>query len=98
MFLYSLWCDLPLATRHKIALDFGIEKKGPTEVFSNTIKSDGYLVKDIETALTVEVLQKYIGTQETQLHILWTMLMDKLEGKEVIEKLEPKPKGRPKKK
>ncbi len=83
MILFSQWLSLPLSTRHKIASEFGIEKKGPTEVFNNTIKSDGFLIKDIESALTVERIQKYFGTTETNLTVLWNYLIDKMEGKDI---------------
>ena len=83
--MYSSWCALSLETRFKIAKEFGIEKKGPTEVFSNQIKNDGFLLKDIETALSLNNLQKYLGTQETDLPILWGWLIDKIEGRSIPE-------------
>lgn len=109
MVLYYQWLQLPLATRAKIAQEFGFIKKGPTEVFSNTIKSDGYLIKDIDEAITLNGLQKYLGTTETDFTILWNYLIDKIEGRNIvlIDKVEavpqpiavdaPKPRGRPKK-
>ncbi len=83
MFLYHAWCELNINTRHRIAQDFNIAKKLPTEVFNNTIKSDGYVVKDIEQALNIDALQKYIGTSETDMALLWTWLVDKAEGREL---------------
>ena len=110
MFLYSSWASLSLATRNKIAETFGIKKTGPTEVFANTIKSDGYAIKDIETVLTLSALQKYLGTTETDHTVLWNYLVDKIEGKNIqivdtpvtikvyneTEELKKRP-GRPKK-
>lgn len=81
MMLYSQWQQLPLSTRIKIASAFGIEKKGSTEVFNDTIKSDGYFIKDIEMALNINALQLYIGTQETDHQVLWEYLVNKIEGK-----------------
>lgn len=83
MFLYSAWANLSLVTRNKIASEFGIVKKGPTEVFANTIKSDGYLLKDIEDTLTLHNLQNYLGTTETDHTVLWNYLVDKIEGKNI---------------
>jgi len=81
MILYSRWANLTLQTRNKIASEFGIQKKGSVEVFSNTIKSDGYLVEDIEKALTLEALQKYLKTDEKDIAELWEQLIDKAEGR-----------------
>ncbi len=109
MILYGQWLQLPIQTRHKIASEFGIIKKGPTEVFNDTIKSDGYLIKDIESALTLDSLQKYFGVTETNLAVLWSFLIDRIEGRDIqildintpIKIIEPqiisKPRGRPKK-
>lgn len=83
MFLFSHWLSLNITTRHKIAAQFGIIKRGSTEVFNDTIKSDGYLVKEIEQALNIDALQKFIGTQETDMQKLWTWMVDKIEGREL---------------
>lgn len=85
MFLYGSWLHLSLATRHKLAEQFGIIKRGSTEVFNNTIKSDGYVVGEIEGALNVDAIQKYLGSEETDMAKLWTMMVDKIEGREVQE-------------
>jgi len=84
MFLYSQWANLPLETRNKIAGEFGIIRKGSVEVFANTIKSDGYLIKDVEAALTLNKLQNYLGTSETDHTVLWNYLVDKMDGKNVV--------------
>jgi hypothetical protein len=109
MLLYHQWLSLPLTTRNKIAAAFGIIKKDPTEVASNVVRYDGYRIIDIETALTLHSLQKYLGTTETDSHILWNYLIDKMEGKNIViidpvvlpppepEPIPPKPRGRPKK-
>ena len=83
MILYSQWLQLPISRRHEIAAIFGIEKKGPTEVFNDTIKSDGYMIKDIEEKINLYTLQKYLGTEEENLTVLWSYLNDKLDGKEI---------------
>ncbi len=85
MFLYSKWCELNISTRHAIAAQFGIQKKGPTEVFDNHIKSDGYLIKEVEEALNIDALQKYIGTNETDMMVLWMWLIEKIEGRELTQ-------------
>lgn len=83
MFLYSHWLSLPLLRRIEIANIFGIEKKGSTEVFNDTIKSDGYYIKDVEEKITVESLQKYLETTEPNFVVLWSLLLDRLDGKDI---------------
>ena len=85
MFLYSHWCSLPLSVRHKLAAQFNIPKKGPTEVFDNQIKSDGYAIKDIEERINLVSLQVYLGTKETDTLILWTQMVDKIEGRPLTQ-------------
>ena len=85
MFLYHQWLSLPISTRIKIANQFGIAKRGSTEVFDNQIKSDGYLVKEVEEALNIDAIQKYLGVSETNMTTLWTWLVDKIEGRELTK-------------
>lgn len=83
MIMYSQWVSLSLATRNKLANIFGIIKKGSTEVASNVIKSDGYLVEDIEKALTQKAMQDYLDVGNTDIADLFKMVVSKAEGKEV---------------
>jgi hypothetical protein len=85
MFLYTSWLLLPIETRMKLATQFGIKKTGPTHVADNVIQSDGYSIKDIENALTVSGIQSYINTKETDSEKLWSMLVDKINGKLPLE-------------
>lgn len=80
MFLYSQWLSLPITTRIKIANDFGIIKKGSTHVVNNEIQSDGFSVKDIETALNTEAIQIYTGVLSNDLTILWAALVIKAQS------------------
>ena len=89
MILYGSWLQLSISTRHQIALAFGIIKKAPTEVVNNTVKNDGYLIADVEAALSVEGLQKYLGTDESDHIKLWGYLVDKIEGRESFKEAEP---------
>lgn len=81
MFLYHNWLSLSLATRIKIAEQFRIEQKTGREVFDDIVKNDGYLIKDIEEKLNLDSIQKYLGTEVTDFAELWTMLVDKIEGR-----------------
>lgn len=81
-FLYSHWLALPLSTRAEIASKFGIAKTGPTHVFDNRIQSDGYAIQDVENALGMEALQTFVGSKETDMNVLFTKLVDIIEGRE----------------
>lgn len=80
MILYSKWLSLPLQTRNKIAGVLGIERKGGVEVFNDTIKNDGYLIKDLEDKLSVSNLQRHFNSTE-DITILFGYLIDLADGK-----------------
>lgn len=81
MFLYSHWLRLPVNTRHQLAVMFGIKKTGATEVANNEVVKDGYAIKDIEEALNIDALQKYLNTDETDFLVLWDWLISGAEGR-----------------
>lgn len=89
MFLYSKWLSLDLPTRIKIAEIFDIIKRGSTHVVDNRIQSDGYNIEEVEAKLSVENLQKYLVTKESDPHVLWDLFTARLEGKEVEQVIEP---------
>ena len=62
MLLYSQWRSLSLPTRIQLAQTLGIKKFGPTHVRDNVVESDGYLIEDVEKAITVEALQELLDT------------------------------------
>lgn len=78
MFMYHQWVSLPISIRHQLAHKFGIPKKGPTEVFNNEIKSDGYSLKDIEQALTIPNIQEFVESDETNHEVLWGYMLEKI--------------------
>lgn len=83
MFQYYRWLDLPMQTRLKLAEVFNIPKRGSTEVFNNSIKSDGFLIKDIEENLSFEKIQNFIeDTSEEDAIKLWNKMLNKINGVE----------------
>lgn len=86
MMLYSAWLRLPIATRHKIASIFKIPKTGATEVVSNDVVKDGYNINDIESALTKEALQNYLGTTIDNYDYLWEDTVATVEGNAVKQR------------
>lgn len=89
--MYSKWLSLSLDTRNKIADKFGIIRKGQIEVYSNTVKVDGYLVEDIEAALTIEAMRNFVGANSDveNRDILSDMVIRKIEGPVVTGTPEP---------
>jgi len=81
MFLYSHWLKLPIVTRHHIARVFSIPKTGATEVSDNQVVKDGYKIEDIEGRLTVDALQIFLDTDETNMKYLWEDMVAKVEGR-----------------
>ncbi len=108
--IYGQWLSLPLSTRIGIASHFGIRKVRSTHVVNDEIADDGYVVHDIEAALSLESIQKFLDTKETDFQTLWKMLVDKMNPKKenreenaaigfqtgAVIKV-PKPRGRPRK-
>lgn len=82
MFSYSKWLETPLHVRAKIAEQFGVPKIRSTHVSNNVVVDDGYNVKDIERVVSVENLQEFLSTNESDLEVLFQRLIDKMEGKE----------------
>lgn len=83
MIFYSQWLNLPINTRHKIASEFGVAKKLPTHVQDNVIVSDGYNVKDVESALSIGALQHYLNVDSEDINILWNELVFRIENPDV---------------
>jgi len=96
MILYSKWLDLPINIRHEIARIFSISKKNPTHVQDNVVVSDGYTVKDVESALSVANIQDYLQDYVfDDINILFDTLVYRIENpivlppKEEIPDIEP---------
>ena len=95
---------LPLSTRQTLAAAFGIIKKGSTEVFNNEVKSDGYVLSEVEGALNIDAIQKYTGSNSSDFQVLWDTMVAKAEGRVIAPPTPPTPsvpekkkRGRPRK-
>ncbi len=90
IFLYSHWLKLPIATRHALARQFNIIKKNPTHVVDDQVREDGYVLGDIESALTVPAMSAYTGLPFENAEMLWNDVIAKAEGRVVTveEKME----------
>lgn len=75
---------MPVSTRHKIASQFGIGKTRPTHVVGNMVQDDGYEIKNVESALSESALNAYTGADTDDMEVLWTTMIDKIEGRERV--------------
>jgi hypothetical protein len=75
MFLYSKWLSLPLSKRIELANKLGVAKVRSTHVANDVIVDDGYVISDIEGALTVEAMQALTGSKSTDVLVLWELLI-----------------------
>jgi len=82
--LYSRWLALPIGTRHAIALAFGIKKKNPTHVIDNYVREDGYVIGDIETALTATAMENFVGGKFSDANTLFDAVIAKVAGGEPL--------------
>ncbi len=85
MFLYSQWRGVSLPTRIAIANAFGIAKIGPTHVRDNYVETDGYKIEDVERALNIDAIQKYTGSESTDMAELFNLMVIKAEGREEVK-------------
>ena len=76
--------ELPLSTRYAIAAGLGITRRGGIEVVQNRVVRDGYDIKEVELALNIENLKKYLNTDEEDYETLWGMMVNKAEGRAPI--------------
>ncbi len=84
IFLYSHWLRLPIATRHALAHVFNINKKNPTHVIDNVVRDDGYVIGDIESALTATAMSAYTGLPYENAEQLWNDVVAKAEGRAAV--------------
>jgi len=50
-------------------------------VRDNYVESDGYKIEDVERALNIDALQKYTGSESTDMQVLFDLMVAKAEGK-----------------
>lgn len=81
---YSKWLETSLGTRIKIAQQFGISKHRSTHVSNNVVIDDGYNIADVERVLDVNNLQTFLNSTETDIILLYSHLVDVMEGKVAI--------------
>ena len=70
------WVKVPHEVRLELVQEFGLKRSGIIQVFNNTLMSDGYSYEDL-APLTVERMQLYVGTRETDYFKLWEATTNK---------------------
>lgn len=80
---YQLWLALPIETRVKLAIMFGISKTGRTVVDYRAdgavVTQDGYTPDDLR-ALTVEKMQEKLMTEETDFYALVETVVENIDA------------------
>lgn len=88
--------QLPIATKALLAKEFGFSKTGPTHVSDSRVVSDGYKVADVENAMDISAIKKYVGAKDAVSYDdLWNMMIDKVEGRTVSAPPEPEKTSEP---
>jgi hypothetical protein len=77
----STWLSLSIETRAKLREIFSIPRSGVTQVEDQRVISDGVKVEDLMT-LTVEKLQAFVASEETDLYKLFDLALIKIANPE----------------
>lgn len=78
------WLNLSIPTRSLLVQRFNIPKSGYTHVQDGQILTDGYTEQDLQV-VTVERLQEYLESKETDFYKLLAQTVQKLEEEERIK-------------
>ena len=81
----SLWLKENAEMRDELAKIFDIRKSGGIEVTGGILVSDGRKPIDLLN-ITIEKMQKFLGSKEKDENVLWSLCVDK-----VKQNLEPFP-------
>lgn len=103
---YNTWLSLPRETRAKLTEVFGIPRTGEVIVRSGTVSpqgniqgevtNDGHAPKDLYAITTIK-MQDYVGAETNDFHLLFNLVLAKINGTEVVvEQTVTKRGGRPK--
>lgn len=78
--VYSgMWVRLPHALKQKIVKQFNIPRTGASHVVDGVVQTDGHTDKDL-SVLNVPNMQEFLGSKETDIFILWNILIKKLQA------------------
>jgi len=88
----ATWVSLPIDVRLKLRALFNIPRSHHVEVVDDKVRSDGTTPTDF-MALTIEKMQKYLGSESTDFHKLFNEVVDKVtqEIKPVSVAMNPEP-------
>lgn len=74
----GMWIKLSPTVKTKIAELFNIPRNGASHVNDNLVIADGYLDRDL-AVLNVESMNKFLGTNETDIFPLWNLMIKHIE-------------------
>lgn len=79
----STWLSLPMEMRKALRVTFEIPRSGYVEVLDNRVLCDGTMVEDL-MHLTLEKMQAFLGTKETDFNLVFNLVVAELTPKEEI--------------
>jgi len=78
------WLKLPMEMRIKLRDVFKVPKSQGSWVENNEVRSDGHTHQDLQSAITVEAMQNYTGSKDTDFLTLFHLTLNQAE-QELIE-------------
>ena len=84
----SQWLQVPTETRNKLIELFNLRKSGVTSVVNNVVISDGFTDLDLSD-LTIDKLQKYLGSKDKDIISLLENAIVKINTPEPVKIITP---------
>lgn len=78
----SLWLSLKKETREVLARELNIPRSKNVEVVDNRVVCDGHSVEDLYRGVTLEKLQEFVDSKETDVLKLFGEAVKKVENPE----------------
>ncbi len=84
MINYFYWLEKPWEIRLKLAESFGLKRAGGTVVENDRVTSDGYTQDAVYQAFSIERMQEFLGSKETNPVVLFDLCVEKIMNKSEI--------------
>lgn len=76
------WLNLPMNVKQELVRIFEIPQSGYVHVSDNIVLTDGHSDKDLQ-AVSLEKLQKYLGSSETDYYKLFDQVVESIKSPRV---------------
>ncbi len=85
MINYFYWLGKPWEARLKLAEKFGLKRAGGTVVENDKVTSDGYAQDAVYQTFTVQRMQEFLDSKETNPVVLFDLCVEKAMKPEINE-------------